>query len=251
MSRVPFCASIMIPACHSRGIPRRPDCLPECAPRAVLGERACRIAHPSVRAEGGGRSIMTARARRGVMGASGIPARTLSRRRRASLAALLAVAAMAWPVTAGAARPQRTVFLSQPSDWAPQVDDDHKPPSLSFQAAWTWSGFKSPLAGDPLACAGSIVAASRDGEIAALEPIKGEARWVAALAEPLIQGPASDGTRLFVATSRGRLHALNGSDGASLWTTDLPAEPVVAPRVLGARVLIGTADGSLLSIEKD
>ena len=194
---------------------------------------------------------MTARTRRGVMGPSWIPARTLSRRGRASLAALLAVAAMAWPVNAGAVRPQRTVFRSQPSDWAPQVDDDHKPPSLAFQAVWTWSGFKSPLAGDPLACAGSIVAASRDGEIAALEPVKGEATWVVALSEPVILGPATDGTRLFVATSRGRLHALNGSDGAPIWTAQLPAEPVVPPRILGSRVLIGTSDGSFLSIEKE
>ncbi len=181
----------------------------------------------------------------------GIPAGALWRRGGASLAALLAVVAVAWPVHAWAVRRQRTVFLSQPSDWAPQVDEDHKPPSLAFQPAWTWSGFKSPLAGDPVACAGSIVAASRDGEIAALEPIKGEAIWVAALTEPVILGPATDGTRLFVATSRARLHALDGRDGAPIWTAELPAEPVVAPRVLGSRVLIGTADGSLLSIETD
>src|SRR6266571_4581159 len=122
MSRVPFCASIMIPACHGRGIPRRLDCLPECAPRAVLGERACRIAHHSVRAEGGGRSIMPVRARRGVMRTFGTPSGLPWRRGGAALAVLLAVLAAAWPVHAWAVRRQRTVFLSQPSDWAPQVD---------------------------------------------------------------------------------------------------------------------------------
>src|SRR2546422_8388626 len=31
--------------------------------------------------------------------------------------------------------------------------------------SWTWNGFKAPLAGDPVLCAGSIVAASRDGDV--------------------------------------------------------------------------------------
>jgi outer membrane protein assembly factor BamB len=194
---------------------------------------------------------MPVRARRGDMRPIRIPAGLLGRRRGFSLAALLMVAAVAWPVHAWAVRRQRTVFLSQPSDWAPQVDEENKPPSLVFQPAWTWSGFKSPLAGDPVACAGSIVAASREGEIAALEPVKGDAAWVTALAEPVVLGPATDGARLFVATSRARLHALDGRGGAPLWTAELPAEPVVAPRVLGSRVVIGTADGSLLSIETD
>jgi outer membrane protein assembly factor BamB len=161
------------------------------------------------------------------------------------------VVAIGLPGTARAVRHQKTVFLSQPSDWAPQVDDDHKPPSLAFHPAWTWSGFKSPLAGDPVACAGSIVAASRDGEIAALDPLKGDAVWTVPLGELLSTGPATDGTRLFVATSRGQLRALQGRDGAFLWTAPLPGEPVVPPRVIGPRVLVATSDGSLLSIETE
>ena len=169
----------------------------------------------------------------------------------AARAVCVALVAIAATLPAWAVRRQKTVFLSQPPDWAPEVDEDHKPPSLVFQTAWTWSGFKAPLAGDPVLCAGSIVATSRDGEVAALDPIKGAVSWRVGLEEPLGFGAATDGELLFLAGARGRLRALRGRDGAPVWTTDLPDAPVVAPRVIGARVLVGTADGTLLSIEPE
>src|SRR5436309_4711448 len=95
-------------------------------------------------------------------------------RRRAVLPACLVLAAIAATGPVWAVRRQKSVFLSQPADWAPLMDEDHKAPTLLFKTAWSWSGFKAPLAGDPVLCAGSIVAASRDGEVAALDPIKGE-----------------------------------------------------------------------------
>ena len=65
-------------------------------------------------------------ARRGVMRRRGIPESVTRRRGRAFLAALVALTLLAWPIESGAVRRQRTVFLSQPPDWAPQVDEDHK-----------------------------------------------------------------------------------------------------------------------------
>ena len=169
----------------------------------------------------------------------------------AARAACLVLVGIAATIPVWAVRRQKTVFMSQPADWAPEMDEDHKPPSLVFQSAWTWSGFKAPLAGDPVVCAGSIVATSRDGEVAALDPIKGEVSWRISLEEPLGSGAATDGTLLFLASARGRLRALRGRDGVPVWTADLPDAPVVAPRVIGARVLVGTADGTLLSIEAE
>src|SRR5437867_11206153 len=113
----------------------------------------------------------------------------------------LVLVAIASGGPAWAVRRQKTVFLSQPSDWTPLMDGDHKLPSLDFQTAWTWGGFKAPLAGDPVACAGSIVAASRDGEIAALDPLNGRVSWRIGLEEPLGVGPATDGTLLILAGS--------------------------------------------------
>src|SRR2546428_7305834 len=97
-------------------------------------------------------------ARRGAMRATGA---SLSDRRltsRAAVATCLALVASALTLPAWAVRRQKTVFLSQPADWAPEMDEEHKPPSLVFQTAWTWSGFKAPLAGAPGLCAGWIVA---------------------------------------------------------------------------------------------
>lgn len=167
------------------------------------------------------------------------------------LAALLAVSALIVPEHLLAIHRDKTMFLSQPSDYTPQVDESHKAPTLVFQPAWTWSGFKAALVGNPIECDGAIAVASRTGELAALEPLKGEAAWVVDLGEALTEGPATDGARLFIATTVGRLHALQGHDGTPLWTVDLPGAPVVAPRVIGSRVLVGTADGSLLSIETE
>jgi outer membrane protein assembly factor BamB len=166
----------------------------------------------------------------------------------AVFAACFTLAAIAATDPLWAVRREKTVFRSQPTDWAPLLDDDEKQPSLVFEPSWTWSGFKAPLAGDPVLCSGAIVAASRDGEIVALEPIKGEPVWQARLEEP-VAGVASDGTTLLVTGARGRLWALRGQDGSALWKIDLPSAPAVAPSVIGTRVLVGTEDGTLLSIE--
>src|SRR6266581_1022682 len=165
-------------------------------------------------------------ARRGAMTAKRMSEFEPRGRCRRALAAFFVLVAIAMTGPAWAVRRQKTVFLSQPADWAPLMEEDHKPPSLIFQTAWTWSGFKAPLSGDPVPCAGSIVTTSRDGEIAALDPIKGVVSWRTSLEEPLGFGPATDGTLLFLAGARGRLRALQGRDGATVWTTGLPAEPV-------------------------
>ncbi len=163
------------------------------------------------------------------------------------LAAILVLAF--FPGVARAVRPQRTVFHTQPVEWNPEVDQDHKQPSLVFQPSWTWNGFKAPLAGDPVLCAGSIIAASRDGDVVAIVPSTGEIRWKASLAEAATVGPATDGTLVFQASARGRLAALQGTDGRPAWSIELPEKPAVPIRVIGGRVLVGTIDGVLLSID--
>src|SRR5262245_7184674 len=164
---------------------------------------------------------------------------------RAALAGCLLLASFLPTPPLWAVRRERTVFMSQPAAWGAEGDD--KQPSLVFQTAWTWSDFTAPLAGDPVLCAGAIVAASRAGEIVALDPTGGEVIWRKRLADP-VAGLASDGTAVRVAEA-GRLRALRGQDGSEIWTADLPAAPAVAPRAIGGRVLIGTEDGTLLSIE--
>ena len=143
----------------------------------------------------------------------------------------------------------KTVFRSQPVEWSLEMGADDRPPDIVFTPAWTWSGFKAPLAGDPVAAMGTIVAASRDGEIAALHPASGEVAWRTSLETPLTVGPATDGTLVFQATAAGRLTALKGSDGRPEWSAELASGPAVPVRVIGGRVLVGTLDGTLLSID--
>ena len=155
------------------------------------------------------------------------------------------------PLPALADRRLKTVFRSQPVEWSLEMGEDDRPPELVFTPAWTWSGFKAPLAGDPVATPLTIVASSRDGEMAALRSTSGEIAWRTSLGSPLTVGPATDGTLVFQATAEGRLTALKGSDGLPAWSADLGSGPAVPVRVFGRRVLVGTLDGTLLSIDSE
>ena len=188
-----------------------------------------------------GRAVYKGRVKQGRRSRSWPMARLMS------LAVILGLAFL--PEAARAVRPQRTVFHTQPVEWNPEVDEDHKPPALVFQPSWTWNGFKAPLAGDPVLCAGSIVAASRDGDVVAIVPSTGEIRWRASLAEAVTVGPATDGTLVFQVSARGRLRALQGLDGQPAWSIDLPETTAVPIRVIGGRVLVGTVDGVLVSVD--
>src|SRR5258705_9585629 len=142
-----------------------------------------------------------------------------------------------FPAPALADRRPKTVFRSQPVEWNLEEGEDQASPTLVFTPAWTWSGFTAPLAGDPVTVQGSIVAAARDGSIAALRADTGEVAWRAAVEAPLTVGPATDGTLVFLATAGGRLLSLKGADGLPGWTADLASGPPVPIRVLGGRLL--------------
>jgi hypothetical protein len=155
------------------------------------------------------------------------------------------------PAPACADRRQKTVFRSQPVEWNLEMGEGQAPPTLVFTTAWTWSGFAAPLAGDPVTVLGTIVAAARDGAIAALRPSDGEVVWKATVDAPLIVGPATDGTMVFLATAAGRVLSLKGGDGLPAWSADLASGPAAPIRVIGRRLLVGTLDGTLHSIDTE
>ncbi|MBI1950524.1 MAG: PQQ-binding-like beta-propeller repeat protein [Acidobacteria bacterium] len=168
-----------------------------------------------------------------------------------TLAAAISCLGILLPVPALADRRLKTVFRSQPVEWSLEMREDDSLPELVFTPAWTWSGFKTPLAGDPIATPVAIVVSSRDGEVAALHSTSGEVAWRTSMDSHLTVGPASDGTLVFQATAAGRLTALKGSDGLPAWSADLGSGPAVPVRVFGRRVLVGTLDGTLLSIDAE
>ena len=217
--------------------------------RGARREWPGRIAYPSTRAEGGPGAIMAAMTPfrapdRSVSSARGPCARTVR-----LLAPATVVLALLVPGPSFADRRPKTVFRSQPIEWNADLDEGQAPMTLVFTPAWTWSGFAAPLAGDPVGVLGTIVAAARDGTIAALRPNGGEVAWKASVGAPLAVGPATDGTLVFLATAAGRVLALKGGDGLPAWSADLPSGPAVPIRVIGHRLLIGTLDGTLHSID--
>jgi hypothetical protein len=165
------------------------------------------------------------------------------------LAAALAAACLLWQDGAFAARRQKTVFRSQPTEWDPSLESDGRAAPIVFRPAWTFAGFSSPLAGDPAAAGETLVAASQDGRLVAIRTGDGTAAWAADLGEPLSVGPAVFGARVVQAARSGRLAAFAAADGAPSWTTDLGGEPAWAPRAVGGRLLAGTAGGDLIALD--
>jgi hypothetical protein len=174
------------------------------------------------------------------------------RRRRAARARLLSAAlacALLLPEPSLAARRQKTVFRSQPTEWDPEPGRDGAPRAIAFEASWTFEGFGAPIAGDPVVSGRLLVAAGQDGEVVALDPADGRVAWRSALAGPLGVGPAADASRIYLSTRGGRLLALNAGDGRALWTTEVGSEPAAAPRILGARLLVVLASGEILALD--
>ncbi|HKN47977.1 MAG TPA: PQQ-binding-like beta-propeller repeat protein [Candidatus Polarisedimenticolia bacterium] len=147
------------------------------------------------------------------------------------------------------ARGEKTVFQSQPLEWDPEFRRDGPVASLDFVPAWTFGGFHAPLAGDPAVDGDLLLASSQDGEVAALDPARGEARWKTRLPDALTLGPLALAGRVYQATREGRLLSLDGNDGRILWTTDLGSAAAYTPRPIGSRLLVATTGQRLLALD--
>lgn len=160
---------------------------------------------------------------------------------RAALAVVVLAGAALLPGPARA-RPERSVFRSQPLDWEESMKRGGKPPPLAFTLSWTFSGFRAPLAGDPAPAGSLLVASGQDGEIVALDPATGTVAWRVDLGEPLSVGPAGVSDTVYQATKSGRLVALDGARGGrTAWSVELGSEPTSPPVEAGGRLLVATA----------
>jgi outer membrane protein assembly factor BamB len=147
------------------------------------------------------------------------------------------------------AKPAKTVFRSQPSQWQPRMEGDGRAKAVSIAPSWTFQGFEAPFAGDPIVSDGTLVFASEDGQITGLEPMGGEVRWEVHLEDTLGVGPSGENGMIFQATRGGRLLALDAADGRALWSVSLGAEATHPPRLYGDHLVVGTADEELISID--
>lgn len=93
----------------------------------------------------------------------------------------------------------------------------------------------------------TIVVASVDGTVAAIDAASGRDLWRAGAGGPIAAGVGSDGTTAAVVTRANELVALAG--GKPLWRERLPAVSYTAPFVAGGRVFVLTADRSVSAFD--
>jgi outer membrane protein assembly factor BamB len=94
-----------------------------------------------------------------------------------------------------------------------------------------------------------LYAASRDGEVRALEPASGRTRWESDTESELSAGPGTGDGLVVVGTSSGTLIALEATNGKQRWRARLSGEVLAAPLVAGGRVTVRTVDGRLRALD--
>ena len=93
----------------------------------------------------------------------------------------------------------------------------------------------------------SVLLASLDGQVTALDARTGQTQWRVALGEPLLAGVGSDGRHTAVVTQGNALVGL--AQGRELWRQNLTAQAYTAPLVAGERVFVQAADRSLAAFD--
>lgn len=101
----------------------------------------------------------------------------------------------------------------------------------------------------PLVVGDSVYAASRTGEVVALDRETGKSRWKRQLNVSLSSGVGGSETTLYVSTNEGEIHALSAADGSLLWKAQASSEVLVPVSAGFGTVVVRSADGRLLSLD--
>jgi outer membrane protein assembly factor BamB len=125
--------------------------------------------------------------------------------------------------------------------------------SLPVERLWSTSvgggGEKLRLALGLAAGDDVLYAASRKGEVRALDAATGRTRWESDVEVELAAGPSAGEGLVVVGTSSGTVIALESADGKERWRAKLSGEVLAAPLVAGGRVIVRTVDGRLRALE--
>lgn len=126
----------------------------------------------------------------------------------------------------------------KPADLGPNV------PVLGVKQVWTGKvGSTEGLPLDVKVIGNTVLLASVDGVVAAIDARTGGDIWRTALNTPLSAGVGSDGKWAAVVSKKNEIIAL--ADGREVWRKPLPAKAYTAPLVAGNRVFVLAADRSL------
>jgi len=93
----------------------------------------------------------------------------------------------------------------------------------------------------------TVVAASDNGEVVAIDAPTGRVQWRVRLGQTLSAGVGSDGMRSAVVTESNELLAIESAQVQ--WRTRLPARVLTPPLVAGGRVFVALADRSTMAFD--
>jgi outer membrane protein assembly factor BamB len=139
-------------------------------------------------------------------------------------------------------------------------DKDVDPPAelvdlkatLAVQEIWSvgmgGGGEKLRLALGLSGDSGTLYAASRDGEVRALDAANGRTRWEANLKVPLSAGPGAGPALVVVGTNQGEVIALESATGKVRWKAKVGGEVLAAPLVAEGLVVVRTVDARLRAL---
>jgi outer membrane protein assembly factor BamB len=118
---------------------------------------------------------------------------------------------------------------------------------LGVRQAWTNRIGEVPAGVAPLVVGTSVIIASSDGTVAALDAATGKDQWRGTAGADLATGAGSDGKLTAVITRSNEVVALDG--GKEVWRVKLPAQSFTAPLVAGGRVFALAADRSVTALD--
>ena len=164
--------------------------------------------------------------------------------------ALCSVLALATglPRVAGA-RAQKTVFHGMPIEPETGIKPGQARETIALSAAWTFSRFEAPLAGEPAAAGDRLVAADRAGVVVALRSADGGEAWRVRLEVPLAVGPMVFDGIVYQGSVSGRLYALRLEDGREIWRADVGGAPQTPPIAVHGRLLLATDLPELIAVD--
>ena len=93
-----------------------------------------------------------------------------------------------------------------------------------------------------------IYAASRDGNVVALDPASGKTIWRSELEMELSAGPGVGEDLVIVGAAKGDVIALNADSGEEMWRTNLRGETLARPVIENDTVMVLTIDNRLRAL---
>ncbi len=118
---------------------------------------------------------------------------------------------------------------------------------LGVRQAWTNRIGEVPAGAAPVVVGTSVIVASSDGTVAALDAATGKDLWRGTAGGALATGAGSDGKLTAVITRSNEVVALEA--GKELWRVKLAAQSFTAPLVAGGRVFALAADRSVTALD--